>query len=815
MTRAALTRVAILAALLALALSWGCGNSGNGAALAPVEGPALAWPPLDLPGRTLSDNDVELQGKDFSASGGGAAAQGTFCALGPAGPLNYAIYTVTGLGPTVVPGEIEVVFNANEESSGDGTALYLGLSNYSTGRWDWFDLGVSPALHSYGSGADYISPAGSSHAAIALGGPGTGRIDTVRFVRTGSGAFTAVPQNLTADPQFGVVVLDWDAVPRATGYNVYRSYLPDFAGEIKLNSSQIAANHFEDDDVQSDRDTYYRVTAVRGTESAKSEHVMVHTMNTDLPAPENLSGTGNVGSVDLTWDAVPQAISYFVYRSPNLDFSGATQVGTVSTTAFTDSAVGQEDVFYYEVSAFAITESPRSNRIDVYVPSVDLPAPQSVRIEWLRGDGVRIAWDWADADPDFFRIYFSFDKDFGLDGPFYHSNTVAAGNRNYTLFGLQPGTNYYVRVQAWQGSGRGRPSDDLLIATESFWQWEAPAQDIEVSGPADGPLAAISAVGDISCTYFAGSEVMLARRTAGVWASESTGLNSTVVGGGFSNFQDLDYGNGRHLVGSFAGLPGDAYVSVGNPGESWVPVRVHGDGATGPNHAVSGLSCKVAASDTEYALCHMLEGEFSHTALFHTAPVAGSWSQETTRNLPFEPLDASMVYDGGNLYSLLMDYSATELLFGSNATDPQWDWADVTGGAGQLLGAHNDLQRYAGEWITPAYNGTDQSVNVLQGDGASWEQTEVVSGFGGISSVEMIQLPGDELMLAFQSNSPVRWYCAHYNGTEWNVTSLDVYMPDGSDIGNYVALVNNGGEPWAVFTTNTGKLRATRGIPPS
>ncbi|TJY44475.1 alpha-amylase [Cohnella pontilimi] len=66
--------------------------------------------------------------------------------------------------------------------------------------------------------------------------------------------------------------------------------------------------------------------------------------------PSGLQASGGNSSVSLTWDAVPGADSYVVYRAP-IEGGQVQQIGTASTPAYIDTNIVNGTKYYYAVSA--------------------------------------------------------------------------------------------------------------------------------------------------------------------------------------------------------------------------------------------------------------------------------------------------------------------------------------------------------------------------------------------------------------------------------------------------------------------------------
>ncbi|MBN2790759.1 MAG: hypothetical protein JXR69_11260 [Candidatus Delongbacteria bacterium] len=64
--------------------------------------------------------------------------------------------------------------------------------------------------------------------------------------------------------------------------------------------------------------------------------------------PSNIIVTRNETSTVLTWDAVTNAINYYVYRSdkPDIDY---VEIGTATSETFTDNSVFEDGVYFYKI----------------------------------------------------------------------------------------------------------------------------------------------------------------------------------------------------------------------------------------------------------------------------------------------------------------------------------------------------------------------------------------------------------------------------------------------------------------------------------
>ena len=65
--------------------------------------------------------------------------------------------------------------------------------------------------------------------------------------------------------------------------------------------------------------------------------------------PQNVTISSDQSSASLSWDAVPGALSYDIYRSAE-PYSGFVKIGNSATASYVDSVTGADKYFYYIVT---------------------------------------------------------------------------------------------------------------------------------------------------------------------------------------------------------------------------------------------------------------------------------------------------------------------------------------------------------------------------------------------------------------------------------------------------------------------------------
>jgi len=191
------------------------------------------------------------------------------------------------------------------------------------------------------------------------------------FVISGCGDGPDAPKNLTGSAGANSASLNWDAVEAGTEtvtYNVYRgTSTGSINGKTKIGSG-LSTTSYTDASLTAGTSYYYQVTAQdsKGESDASNE---VKVTPGGLPAPTNLTASAVAGQVNLTWNTVPGATGYNVYR-------GTTQTGTISgktkiaagvtSAGYTDATVTRGTTYYYQVTAIdSSRESAGSNESGV------------------------------------------------------------------------------------------------------------------------------------------------------------------------------------------------------------------------------------------------------------------------------------------------------------------------------------------------------------------------------------------------------------------------------------------------------------------
>ncbi|MDR2911175.1 MAG: fibronectin type III domain-containing protein [Bacteroidales bacterium] len=240
--------------------------------------------------------------------------------------------------------------------------------------------------------------------------------------------------------------LSWTAVTGATGYRVERS--PNGTSNWTQIIASVTATTYNNTGLAAGTIYYYRVRAhnASGSNSAFStiENATTETVTITLDAPTGLTTTTVLNNrIDLKWNAVTGATGYRVERK--IDTGEWTQIASsVTGTTYQNTGLTGIHTYYYRVRAYNNSgDSEYSNETSattrLSVPGITTTVVSSTQIN--------LSWA-AITDATGYRVERSPD---GMSGwtEIYSGTAISYNNTT----GLTANTEYYYRVQAFDGAG--------------------------------------------------------------------------------------------------------------------------------------------------------------------------------------------------------------------------------------------------------------------------------------------------------------------------------------------------------------------------
>ena len=283
----------------------------------------------------------------------------------------------------------------------------------------------------------------------------------------------AAPANLAALGGTGQVTLSWNAVDKATSYNVYYA---TSTGVTVANGTKIAntTTSYVQTGLAAGTAYYYIVAAVNSTGEGAASAQATATTTTTQPvpvvpaAPAGVIATGGTNQVTLKWDAVTNATSYSIYYSTSTGVTKAN--GTKITPATSPAVLGSltaGTTYYYIVAATnSVGEGAASIQAAATtltaVPSPVIPAVPTTVTAVGGATQATISWP-AVTGAASYNLYWS-----TTTGVTKTSGTkVAAVTSPYIKTGLAAGTTYYFIVSASNSVGESAASAQVTATTNA------------------------------------------------------------------------------------------------------------------------------------------------------------------------------------------------------------------------------------------------------------------------------------------------------------------------------------------------------------
>ena len=258
------------------------------------------------------------------------------------------------------------------------------------------------------------------------------------------------------------ITVSWSVVNGAAGYNVYRS--TNESNDYRQIGSTYYMSHsasyftsYTDDGLSSGTTYYYRVSAYNNKgESSRSSSS--NGVTTRPAAPSSVSATvqSSGASIAVSWYSVTGAAGYIVYRGTSA-YGTYTQVGTTSSTSYTDSYPSPGTTYYYKVSAYnGSGESPQSSSYDYATTKPS--APSSVSARAAASNSITVNW-YSATGATGYRVY----RSTSASGTY--TQVGSTSSTSYTDNSLTPGTTYYYTVSAYNAAGESSQSSYTYAMT--------------------------------------------------------------------------------------------------------------------------------------------------------------------------------------------------------------------------------------------------------------------------------------------------------------------------------------------------------------
>jgi fibronectin type 3 domain-containing protein len=423
-------------------------------------------------------------------------------------PPNGVVGAPTFRGVTlnwfISPGATSFNIYRSTTSGGEGTTPYkTGVTNNT-----FTDTAVTNGTTYY-----YTVAALSADGATSLttGGP---LVQSSEAAVTPSGP--PAPTGVIASPIDSEVDISWNVDPSAIYYNVLRGTTPGGEAATPIFSYQYG-NAVGDTGVINGTTYYYKVVAVSATGTSYTE-VSAKPIPAP-PPPTNVTASGAVNQVTVSWQASATATDYNVYRTttpsdPN-SFQPVNGGTNVVGTSFVDTTVTNGTTYYYRVTGNNPSGEGQPSNVASATPGVTAPNPPT-NLAATAGIGkVTLSWT-ASSGATSYNLY----RGTAANGESTTKlNTAAITTTSYVDTTGTVGTKYYYKATAVNSGG-------VESTTKSN---EASATPTAAAAPTN--LTATGGAGKVTLNWTAstGATGYYVYRGTATGQESATALNTTAL----------------------------------------------------------------------------------------------------------------------------------------------------------------------------------------------------------------------------------------------------------------------------------------------
>ena len=307
------------------------------------------------------------------------------------------------------------------------------------------------------------------------------------LIQSQSGGYPVVPSapsNLTALAGNSQVTLSWAITTTATAYNVARSTQ---SGGPYTHITTVKTNSYIDTSVTNSNTYYYVVSAVNPFGTGGISPQTSSFPYASVPsAPGGLNVAFGGGDFDpfsgggiaiASWQPVPGASGYNVYRSSPGSGSTRLTASPQSGTQYTDLSVSNGTTYSYTVTAVNGAGESSQSSAETGTPVETVRTPPLLAAQ-NRGGFVFLSWTPDPLTTPQFGTAFNVKRSTKPAGPY--TTIVQTNTYNAYDFTAVPGQSYYYEVTATNGAGESAPSNAVTSrANKPGWLgYESGSSDV-------------------------------------------------------------------------------------------------------------------------------------------------------------------------------------------------------------------------------------------------------------------------------------------------------------------------------------------------
>jgi fibronectin type 3 domain-containing protein len=301
-----------------------------------------------------------------------------------------------------------------------------------------------------------------------------------RIIASGSGrGYLLTPSPLPLAPQLvfiapgdARVYLSWTTSIGATAYKVKRATDPE--GPYMVLAASVPGSDYVDTAVVNGTTYYYLLTALNAYGESGNTNVRSARPAAHPQPPTGLVGVPGDGQVALTWNAVPDAASYRVYRSTT-GGSPYQFISQVDQPSYLDhwldesegTALANGIPYYYVVTAVNTTGESFQSAQATATPVAPPAPPAPTGLTAVAGNG-RVTLSWS---PSPGAVQYTVKRGTSSGGPY--SPAIGGPDAGGIDLGVVNGTTYFYVVTA-SNSGGESPNSNQVTATPALPPKPAP-----------------------------------------------------------------------------------------------------------------------------------------------------------------------------------------------------------------------------------------------------------------------------------------------------------------------------------------------------
>ena len=239
----------------------------------------------------------------------------------------------------------------------------------------------------------------------------------------------------------------WDKIKGADKYKVYRATSENGPYTVAL---EVTGTSYNTNNVENGKTYYIKVEAVctANTKANAMSDVAKTTWGTEPEQPDPIdkpvpkAGNSVTGKPQLTWEKVPGATKYEIYRS-GYSNGTYTKMFTTTNTSYTNTSAKEGYTYFYKVKAIMGNESVTSDVIKAKCLSIK---PEITKVSNNSNGYPTLEWDKVPGATKY-EIYRS-----GYSNGTYTKMFTTTGT-TYTNTSAKQGYTYYYKVKAITSSG--------------------------------------------------------------------------------------------------------------------------------------------------------------------------------------------------------------------------------------------------------------------------------------------------------------------------------------------------------------------------